>query len=231
MINYRFFNHRDDLAHELAVILAETLRAACPSGGKAVFVASGGNSPVNTYRKLSKTDLSWENMIIIPSDERWVAPDHPESNENMLRRELLRSKAASARLISLITGDKTPEKAEAAIENRIKELPCPWDIVLTGMGEDGHIASLFPYVDEPAQTLDLSSEKLCRATRCAYAVYPRITLTAGALLHTRRLILLFFGDRKRRTFEEALNGTDVRDKPVRLLIHQEQVPLDVYWAP
>ena len=53
--------------------------------------------------------------------------------------------------------------------------------------------------------------------------YPRMTLTAKALLQTRRLILLFFGDRKRATFEEALNGNDVYDKPVRILLNQERV--------
>ena len=219
------------MAHKLAATIGATLQAACAARGEAVFIASGGNSPINTYRELGKFNLSWEKLTITLSDERWVEPGHAASNEHMLRRELLHSAAASARLISLITNNSPPEQAEAEIENRLKALPRPYDLVMLGMGEDGHIASLFPYADGLAQAIDPHSEKLCRVIRSDSTDYPRMTLTAHALLQTRRLILLFLGERKRRTYEEARKGNDVCDKPVRILIQQKQVPLDVYWAP
>lgn len=231
VFNYQFFNQRDELAHELAATIGETLEAACAARGEGVFIAAGGNTPIDTYRELSRLDLSWEKVTLTLTDERWVALGHPDSNEAMLRRVLLHSGTARARLISLISVDSTPEQAETEIETRLQALPRPYDLVMTGMGEDGHIASLFPDAAGLAQALDPHSEQLCRVLRSASTAYPRMTLTAKALLQTRRLILLFFGYRKRRTFERALNGQDVLDKPVRILLNQERAPLDVYWAP
>ena len=150
---------------------------------------------------LSRFDLSWEKVTLTLTDERWVALGHPESNETMLRRELLHSAAASARFISLMTHDITPEEAEPQIENRLNRLARPYDLVMVGMGEDGHIASLFPHADgRLAQALEPYSEKLCQAIRHTSAGHPRMSLTANALLQTRRLILLFFGYGKRGDF-------------------------------
>ena len=232
MINYRCFYQRDELARELAATIGETLEAACASRGEGTFIAAGGNTPIATYRALSKLHLSWEQVTLTLTDERWVALGHPESNETMLRSELLHSAAASARFISLMTHDITPEEAEPQIENRLNGLARPYDLVMVGMGEDGHIASLFPHADgRLAQALEPYSEKLCQAIRHTSAEHPRMSLTANALLQTRRLILLFFGHRKRGTFERALHGQDVLDKPVRILLNREQAPLEVYWAP
>ena len=231
MLNYHCFFRRDDLARQLAAAIGKTLEAACIDGGGGVFITAGGSTPIETYRKLNRLDLPWEKITVMPTDERWVPPDHPDSNEAMLRRELLHAGAARARLISLVSGDSSPELAEAEIEKRLYKLSRPSDIVLAGMGEDGHIASLFPQAAGLTNALDPCSEKLCRAINTTASAYPRITLTAGALLQTRRLILLFFGHRKRWVFERALAGYDVMDKPVRILLNQEQVPLDVYWAP
>ena len=231
MINYRCFYQRDELARELAATIGKTLEAACAARGEGTFIAAGGNTPIATYRALSRFDLPWEKVTLTLTDERWVALGHPERNETMLGRELLQSAAAKARFTSLMTHDITPEEAEPQIENRLNRLSRPVDLVLLGMGEDGHIASLFPYVDGLDQALDPHSEKLCKAIRYTSTEHPRMTLTAGALLQTRRLILLFFGYRKRGTFERALHGQDVLDKPVRILLNREQAPLEVYWAP
>lgn len=231
MINYHCFYRRDELAHELAATIGKTLESACIAGGGGVFITAGGNTPIDTYRKLSRLDLSWEKITVMLTDERWVAPDHPDSNEAMLRRELLCACAARAHLVSLVSGDRTPELAEAVIEQRLQSLSRPSDIVMAGMGEDGHIASLLPQAAGLTRAMDPCSEKLCLAINSASIAHPRMTLTAGALLQTRRLILLFFGYRKRGAFERALAGHDVLDKPVRILLNQEQVPVDVYWAP
>ena len=231
MINYRCFYRRDELARDLAATIGEALEAACAARTEGTFIAAGGNTPIATYRALGRFDLPWEKVALTLTDERWVASGHPKSNETMLRRELLHSAAASARFISLLTHDITPEEAEPEIENRLNRLSRPYDLVVVGMGEDGHIASLFPHADGLAQALEPYSEKLCQAIRYTSAEHPRMTLTANALLQTRRLILLFFGYGKRGIFERALEGRDVLDKPVRILLSQEQVPVDVYWAP
>ena len=93
MINYRCFYQRDELARELAATIGETLEAACAARGEGTFIAAGGNTPIATYRALSRFDLSWEKVTLTLTDERWVALGHPESNETMLRRELLHSAA------------------------------------------------------------------------------------------------------------------------------------------
>ena len=230
-INYHRFGRRDDLARSLAESLGKTLEAACDARGEAAFIGAGGSTPVDTYRALGRLDLPWDKVTLTLTDDRWVDSDHPAGNEAMLRRELLRTGAAGARFISLVNETGIPELAEAEIEQRLQTLPRPADVVLAGMGEDGHFASLFPRSRGLERALDPRAGKRCAVIRSDVSVYPRISLTAGMLLQTRKLILLFFGDRKRRTFEDALNGLDVFDKPVRILLNQARVPVDVYWAP
>lgn len=230
VINYHFFYTRDELSHELSATVGKTLDAACTTRGSGVFIAAGGNTPIAAYRKLGRLALSWDKITVMLTDERMVSADHPDSNEAMLRRELLHAGAAKAHLISLVGGDGIPETTEE-VEMRLQTLYRPSDVVMLGMGNDGHIASLIPGADGLAEAVDPASGRLCRLVNSKSSGHPRITLTARALLQTRRLILLFFGYRKRGVFERALGGRDILDKPVRILLNQKQVPLDVYWAP
>ena len=211
---FRSFETRAEAARALANELAGVLAAALERRGSATLVVSGGTSPVEMFHHLREQPIDWANVTVVPSDERDVPPDHPDSNERMIRRELLQGPAAAARLVGLIPPGEIPERFHA---------------VVLGMGSDGHTASLFPGSPDLPAALD-SSDPLHRLTVPGLKV-ERVSLTPAALLSSRRIDLLFFGDEKRAVFEEATRPGDVAEFPVRAVLDQDRVPVTAFWAP
>ncbi len=193
------------------------------------MIVSGGASPLATFRALRRQRLPWQKVTIVPSDERLVPPDHEDSNEGMLRRELLQEEAAAAKLLSL-AGTINPEDIQLATLNaRLAKLTRPLDIVLLGMGDDGHSASLFP--DSPDIADALHSPDCCVLQQPAHLEAARLSLTPALLLDAREIVLLFFGAGKRSAYQRAVAGGDVEKMPVRFLLQQKVTPVSVYWAP
>ena len=193
------------------------------------MIVSGGASPLATFRALRRQRLPWHKVTVVPSDERLVPPDHEDSNEGMLRRELLQEEAAAAKLLSL-AGTINPEDTQLATLNaRLAKLTRPLDIVLLGMGDDGHSASLFP--DSPDIADALHSPDCCVLQQPAHLEAARLSLTPALLLDAREIVLLFFGAGKRAAYQRAVAGSDVEEMPVRFLLRQKVTPVSVYWAP
>jgi 6-phosphogluconolactonase len=132
----------------------------------------------------------------------------------------------------LYTGDATPEAGLAVAEARIDALPLPFDVVVLGMGDDGHTASFFPGGDHLAEALDLEGNARVLPMRAPDAGEPRITLTLPTLVETGALYLLVCGDKKRDMLANATQGLGAAgDYPVRAVLTQQRVPLAVYWCP
>ncbi len=131
-----------DSAEELARVSADVV-ADLLSGGPKTFGLAGGSTPRATYRELQSRDIAWDQVTCWLPDERWVPPEDPEANALMARRELLDHVPAH-----LLTPDTTlgdPNIAADAYELLLaSELDPVPDVVLLGMGDDGHTASLFP---------------------------------------------------------------------------------------
>lgn len=230
-IHEHFSKTRDLMVPNLARRIKAKLEEAIASRGEASMVLSGGSSPIPLFNRLSKEDLDWEKVTITLADERWVARDHQDANERMLGETLLRDKAAAATFIPLITNAKTPEEGEAEANERIAAIKRPFDIVLLGMGNDGHTASLFPDGDNLQAALDMNSDKLVMAMRAPGAPQPRITLTLPALLSCRDLILLCTGQSKVDTFKRARKERIIEEMPIRAFLYQNRNALAFYWAP
>ncbi len=190
------FEDRDDLAEALAGSVAGSLRAAITERGEASLVVSGGSTPKPLFEHLSRRPLAWGNVRVTLADERWVPADHEDSNERLIRRCLLVEEAAAATLIGLKTSDATPEEGCRACEQALAGIPRPFDVVILGMGGDGHTASLFPGAPELPAGLDLSSRRTCLAIRPPEAPQPRMSLTLAALVDSRRLVLHVTGEEK-----------------------------------
>ena len=194
------------LAAAAAGILAEALRKAIARDGRASFAATGGSTPAPTYRRLADEPLDWPRVGITLTDERWVDPSSLDSNEGMVRGALLQGAAARALLTPLWRDLASPEQAATASEPEVRAL-LPFAAVLLGMGEDGHVASLFPASPALARGLDPRGADLCIAipAREPAPAQPRISLTLRALLDTSLLLLLITGEPKRRTLQAALD--------------------------
>ena len=155
-VTERSFATFDELASILAVEVVGRLKQGVERRGTAGLMVTGGGTPAPAYQAMAKLDAPWSKVEITLSDERWVDVDDPASNESMVRKSLLNGRAAAARLIGLKTADSTPAAAEPALNRAIEAMPRPFEAVLLGMGDDGHVASLFPHAPELAQARGLS---------------------------------------------------------------------------
>ncbi|WP_395671734.1 6-phosphogluconolactonase [Phenylobacterium sp.] len=198
-------------AHGVAAQLARGLKTR----GRAALVATGGRSPGGVYDRLTAADVDWARIIVTLSDERCVPPDDAASNARLVRERLFTGEGRKAHLLPL-----WPEPEAGALEALL-----PFDAVLLGMGEDGHVASLFPSAAALGET-----ERLSAWVPEGLGAPPlaRITLTLPALTQAREVFVLIAGDAKRTVVERALAGDDL---PVRRILVQDKVPVRVLWAP
>jgi 6-phosphogluconolactonase len=217
-LRFHSFSTRDEAALALAGELQCLLSAALKHQKEATLIVSGGSTPVGLFQELRERDLPWDRIWIVPSDERVVPANHPDRNEAMIRQTLLRSRAAAAGLVSLLSSGPLP-----------RPLFGPFEAAVLGMGEDGHAASLFP--GSPDLQAALASEHMTYRLQVPQLDAKRVSLTPAAILKSKQLFLLFFGDGKRQVFERALAGGDVAEYPVRFVLQQDRVPVQVYWAP
>ena len=206
------------MADAAAHAVAAQLSAGLAARGRASLVATGGRSPGPVYDRLKDADLDWTHVAVTLSDERHVDVDSPNANLKLLRERLFVGEAAKAHYLPLT------DYAEPALRALM-----PFDAVLLGMGEDGHIASLIPGSPVMAEAMDPDGEALVAESPAGFGSppVPRITLTLAALLQSRAIFLLIAGEAKRQVVADALAGADL---PVRALLEQTRVPLRVFWT-
>ncbi len=222
------FPTRRDASVAAAKHISQSLRRRLATQDTASIVVSGGSSPVDCFAELADTELDWARVNVVLSDERWVAPHHAQSNENLVRSKLLVKKAAEANLISMYQERIGIEDQCRALESSLADV-LPFAAVLLGMGTDGHFASLFPDSANLELGLAEHSDRLCIPVQTAASPYPRVSLTLDALTQTDRIVLLMFGDEKLKVYEKANSGS--AELPMTHLLRQQTAPVDVYWAP
>jgi 6-phosphogluconolactonase len=208
-----------EFADAAAEALEAALQGALDARGRAFLVATGGRSPGPIYDRLSTADLDWAKVAVTLSDERQVDAHSPNSNARLLRERLFVGAAAKARFLPLT------DYAEPAINQLL-----PFDAVMLGMGEDGHIASLIPGSPVMATAMDPEGVALVAESPQGFGSPPvaRITLTLSALLQSRAIFLLIAGEAKRQVIADAQAGADL---PVRAILCQDRVPVRIFWAP
>lgn len=209
--------------------IAGALKEELVGQAEATLVVSGGRSPVPLLQAVSSQELPWNRVTVTLADERWVPPNHPDSNEALVRTHLLQGPAASARFIPFWDGSSEPEGAIPTVTGNLASLPRPFSLVLLGMGEDGHIASLFPGASALAEGLSTKAEVV--AVHPLEAAHPRLSLSLHALLQARAVMVLITGAAKRRVLERALAEGSVEELPIRAILRQSAVPVSVCWAP
>ncbi len=190
------------MADAVAQWVAGCLRDALSQRSRATLVVSGGKTPSAVWQILCQAELPWECVDITLADERWVPANHPDSNEALVRAHLLQSRAAQARWWPLF--DPSCSLTESVQRKGIElhqHLHWPADVVMLGMGNDGHTASWFP--DQPMPETD----DWCMATPVPAAPnvqQPRLSLTPRALLDAPNVLVLLQGQDKQATLGQAL---------------------------
>lgn len=223
------FASSDEAADAAAAGVVSSLRAAIAARGKASFVATGGRSPGPVYDRLRNADLSWDKVTVTLSDERLVPGNAPESNAGLLNRRLFSGAPGAAAFVPLYfpvaTSDLSARAAEAAVCAML-----PFDAVMLGMGEDGHVASLLPKDPSLPALMDMGGSRMVMGVPegVGNPPVPRITLTLPALLRSRAIFVMIAGEAKRDVVARARAGEDF---PVRAILVQDQVPVRVLWAP
>lgn len=224
-----FFDNREDASAAAAERIAGALARRLETQKAASLVVSGGTSPVQCFEALAHADIDWSRVGVVPSDDRWVPSEHEDSNEKLVRSNLLVNGASSAELLPFYSNDLSVDERAMALDQEIRFVPFPFACALLGMGTDGHFASLFPDAENLDEGLDLESNTLCLPVRTEASPYPRISLTLAALSRSDEIVLLIFGADKRKIYEKARAGN--ARYPVTRLLRQKRAPVRVYWAP
>ncbi|WP_316155682.1 6-phosphogluconolactonase [Cupriavidus sp. BIC8F] len=214
-----------DQAEALAISIGNALELAIRVKGWAVLAVSGGRSPVAMFERLRHRHVRWEAVTITLVDERVVPPDHADSNAALVRAHLLREAAASAAFVPLIADAQDVAAPAQAVARANSPFRQP-DVVVLGMGEDGHTASLFP--DAPELQSALSEPQPGYViTHPSVAPHARITLNLAALLAAERVFLSVSGAAKAEVLERALQGP-ASSLPVSLVLSRHRHGLDVF---
>ena len=230
-IDFQAFESREAASVAAADLLAGAVadQLASDPNAEASLIVSGGSTPGPCFDLLSAKSLDWSRVTVIPSDERWVATDHPDSNERLIRTRLLKDRADGGKVLSFFRNGFEASQAPELIEQDLQGLNRPFSASLLGMGEDGHFASLFPDFEDLQKALDPRDGTQCITVQTAGSPHLRISLTLSALLDSAHMVLLIFGQAKRIVFETAKTGGS--SYPIESLLQNVRSPLTVIWAP
>ncbi|GGA78676.1 6-phosphogluconolactonase [Brucella endophytica] len=229
-IEWHEFANSAALASALSAEIAARLDKAVRERGAAVLAVSGGTTPVALFEALSQHDIDWASVTVTLVDERLVPPDNARSNEKLVRTHLLKDKAGKAKFIGLYNAAPSPEEAAKAADDRIAALPRPFDVVVLGMGTDGHTASFFPGGDRLRDAIDPQGEALVLPMQAEGAGEPRLTLTLPVIAEARFIVLHIEGAAKREVLTRAVEPGTETEMPVRAVLNHAHTPVQVYWA-
>lgn len=215
------------LAAQLATRIENLLSAAIREKGEASLVVSGGRTPKRLFQLLSSRPIDWAKVRVTLADERLVPAFHADLNARLVRECLLTQAAGAAQFFPLWDGAGDPRAvAEAALSHFIARP----DAVLLGMGEDGHTASLFPGAPGLEDALDPDNPAPLLYLEATPTRQPRVSLTLSRLLASRHILLAFEGMAKRAVYERALAEGPATELPVRAILRQTRVPVEIHWS-
>jgi 6-phosphogluconolactonase len=225
----------DALAHDIAKRLSD----AIDERGHALLCVSGGKSPVPLFKALSGLPLDWSKVTVTLVDERCVPTEHPDSNAHLVRQHLLQGPAAAARFVAWVPPTHTRVQAGAwsqeaegyaawarDVEAQLRPL-WPADVVVLGMGLDGHTASLFSQAQGSDLAMDPQAPVLCAPVRPPHAPHDRLTLTLPALTSARHVALQIAGPAKRHIYQLARQQASC-GRPVSLVLSQPKQAVSVW---
>jgi 6-phosphogluconolactonase len=233
MIEAEWWEHDDAaaLAEAVAGDIGFIVESALDARAACLLALSGGKTPIAAYEKLAAMKFDWKRVTIVPVDDRLVPVTDAASNVGTLARIFL---PKGARVVPLGAENSDVVGAGNAAEARLQDLKWPPDLVLLGVGTDGHTASILPGPDMEAA---LTAPKTRRAIGVRpdplpkEAPFPRVTMTRAAILQARALMLALTGDAKRELVEKAIEDGTGSTLPIGRVLAEIEQPIDIHWAP
>jgi 6-phosphogluconolactonase len=191
------------------------LSNAIKNKGSASFIASGGSSPVPIFKDLSTSNLDWANIEVTLVDDRFVNKSHVDSNEKLLNENLLVNKASNASFISL--------KSDPSEVYKINQ---PFDLMLLGMGEDAHFASLFPsMINTNIEYFNIDSKpEIIYTEPMGSPLHERISMNLAMILNSKNIILLVSNAKKLDVLTKAKKNKNL---PLYYLFNQKLVDIEI----
>ena len=225
MSKRRTFSSRDELDAALAQEVCAQLQAGLDTNGKATLVVSGGSTPKGIFAALSVADLEWKNVTVLLADERWVKESHADSNTAMVKRLLLQGPAADAKFIDFGAGSSDVDAELDRVKHELADLGT-FDVVILGMGNDSHTASLFPCSVELDE--GLTTDAVALMTQPTTAPHRRLSLSKARLLDTKMGVVHIVGGSKLEVFDVATEYADDDMHPISHFYHH--APFSLWFA-
>jgi len=225
------FKTAEALAGSFSDRIGKVLSEAIDGRGEALLAVSGGKTPVMPFQALAEVEIAWEKVTITLVDERFAPSTSDRSNERLARQNLLHHAAAKARFVGLYHPAPTIEDAAREASKAVSGLPYPFDIVILGMGDDGHTASFFPDATTLSVLLNPKGQEAILPVHATSAGEPRLTFSLARLVGGRHIALHIQGEEKKATLETALAGKGDHPMPISSIFEHAGKPVDIFWAP
>ena len=185
------------------------------NNAKTSFIVSGGSSPVQIFRDLSAMQTKWHDVNISLVDDRVVDINHEDSNEKLVNDLLIKNKAKNANFISICNQS-----------NDLLNLKRPFGVMLLGMGEDGHFASLFPkLIETNPDYFDIESDaKIFFTEPMGNPCHRRVSMNLSMILESKNIFLLVSNERKLEVLNMAQSDKSL---PLYYLLNQNKIEIEI----
>jgi 6-phosphogluconolactonase len=227
-VDFYSTNNSESLASDLCQSIGEILTEAIKKRGRASIAVSGGSTPIPLFKEFSLLSIDWTKVDLTLVDDRWVDPKNIDSNELLVRTHFIKNKASKVNFIPLKNDSNTAKEGQKQTEALLRNFTLPFDVVVLGMGSDGHAASLFPCSDELADGMDLNNPNYLISTSPKTAPYERLSLTARVIIDAKNVFLHLNGSSKLHTLESAMEYKDSSKMPIYIFLENG---LSIYWSP
>ena len=200
-----------EISKQIVNLLEQDIKAK----GNANFIVSGGSSPIKIFEDLSMVNIDWSNVTISLVDDRVVEVSHNDSNEKLVQEVLISGNASDAKFISICNEPK-----------ELAALQRPYSVMLLGMGEDGHFASLFPkLIKTNPEYFDLQSEPEIFFTEpMGSPCHKRVSMNLSMILESENIFLLVSSDKKNDVLKQAEFDKNL---PLYYLLNQSQKEIKI----
>lgn len=231
-VEWWVFDSAREMAAQAADDVGFVIDSAIAAHGNARVALPGGKTPDVVFEALAKKPIDWAKVTIMPTDDRLVGLDDPISNHAKLQH-YFGSKGAT--IVSLVDEATLGDYREAGrlADERLKAIDWPLDLVMLGMGPDGHTASIFPGPDYD-RAIDGPRERRAVGVRPdpmpADAAVERVTLTTAALTSARAVMIVITGAEKKQLLEAAIDEGPLSSKPIGRVLAAIDAATDIFWT-